>query len=140
MSGIGTPILYAIRLSHFIESEPRMNTKILINRLLKKIFTPKIAAFFLLSLPAKWSAEKNVGELNFIGDSEFSVTSQHGEDGVLLFLMARLSKTLTFAEIGAHACESNCLYSAKTLKMKGVFFRLRRATVKRATDLWKWLE
>ena len=36
--------------------------------------------------------------------------------------MSRLSKTLTFAEIGAHACESNCLFSAKTLKMKGVFF------------------
>ena len=77
--------IYGSRLSQFTESETAMNAKLLINRLLKKTFNPKMAAYFLLSLPAKLSAEKNVIELNFIGDSEFSVTSQHGEDGVLLF-------------------------------------------------------
>ena len=85
MSGLGTPIIYGSRLSQFIESETAMNAKLLINRLLKKIFTPKLAAYFLLSLPSKLSAEKKVSGMNFIVDSEFSVTSQHGEDGVLLF-------------------------------------------------------
>jgi hypothetical protein len=78
-------------------------------------------------------------KIKFIRDSEYSIFSQHWEDGVLDFLMSKLSKNKTFFEIGFHAVESNCLNLALNKGFIGCFVDAGKDHCNRARILYKKL-
>ena len=94
----------------------------------------KLSAFFYTQ---KTSIDN--GMIKFIRDSEYSIFSQHGEDGVLAFLMDKLSKNKTFFEIGFHATESNCLNLAVNNGFTGCFVDAEKGHCSKALSLYKKL-
>ena len=94
----------------------------------------KLTALFY----ARWKGS-NDGRIRFIRDSEYSIFSQHGEDGVLRFLMNKLSKNKRFFEIGFHATESNCLNLAVNHGFTGCFVDAEKDHCNKACSLYKKL-